>query len=170
MSTFRTAVQRRVEAEAKAAAELEAKRQAAIEAGEEFTEPDPNDGKIAWPDTEEGPFFFTPPTPAQLGLLGSRLRDNTTGTYTAFERLTRQLLSADQFLLFLDWIERGDLALEDLVIGDPEDEVEGGLLGLLSSEASGRPTRPSTASSETPTPTGLRSTGRVPSKVSTPSS
>lgn len=167
MSTFRTAAQRRAEAEAKAAAELEQRRAAAEAAGEEFAEPDPNEGRLPWP-TEEGPFFFQEPSPAQLGLLGSRLRDGTTGVYTAFERLARNLLRPAEFAEFMAWIERGDIDFRDLMVGDEQDEVEGGLLGYLS-EATGRPTQPSSDSSPAPKTAGTRSTGRARSQVSTPS-
>lgn len=147
MSTFRTAAQRRAEAEAAAPSST---------------------AKIAWPDTESGPFHFTQPGAGQLGLFGANLRGRT-GPYEAVLTLVEPLLEPEEFKLFKDWIARGDLDLQDFMIGEPSDEVEGGLIGLLSSEATGRPTVPSSDSSTPPVPTGISSTGEVPSTVSTPS-
>lgn len=163
MSTFITAAQRRERAEAAAAAQAEQERLAAEEAGEEYVEP--KEPTVFWPDTMEGPYEFRVPTGTQIALYGARLRES--GGMTAVLRLLIHLMEPEQYLDLVAAVERSDIELIDLIAGDPADEQKGGLIGLLVEAASGHPTQPLSASSETPKRTGSRSTGRARSGAST---
>lgn len=109
------------------------------------------------------------PTVAQIallnGALGAKGRQRLEAAYVFIEALMGPDARTEVESLVLDRrIDFGDL------IGGSDRNPDGGLIDMILSEFSGRPTEPSTASSQSRSSGGRKSTGRSPGKGSTRSS
>jgi hypothetical protein len=103
------------------------------------------------------------PDTAQVLLLQSKIDDPRKAAPAMFRFLER-LMSAEDYELLTDLIERG-IVSQDLLMGG-DDANDAGILDSLIEAAGARPTQPSGDSSPSSSSGGPRSTGRSPGKGS----
>jgi hypothetical protein len=108
-------------------------------------------------------FRALPPSPGRISLLLSA-RGGAQTTRESWDFLRRQLLD-DGYDRLRKLVADDIVPLDLLFLGD--DLNDEGIIDFIIGADAGRPTQPSSGSSDTPSDTGSKSTGRTPARVST---